>query len=119
LRTTSCEKSAAVRSGVGSAICQRWPPCSVWPSGRQALAWAMAWRTSSSDMPRCDSASGFACTRTAGSDEPSTVTSPTPTICASFCASTVEALSYSADDGSRGEESASAMMGACEGLTLT
>ncbi len=47
------------------------------------------------------------------------MTSPTPATCASFCASTVDALSYSAEDGRRGEDRASAMMGACDGFTFT
>ena len=45
-------------------------------------------------MPYCVSALGCSSTRTAGSDPPPTVTSPTPVTCATFCASTVEAMSY-------------------------
>ena len=53
----------------------------------------MAWRTSSSEIPYCVSAFGSSSTRTAGSDPPPTVTSPTPVTCATFWARTVEARS--------------------------
>jgi hypothetical protein len=60
----------------------------------------------------------LSCTRTAGRELPPTLTSPTPPICAIFCASTVEAMSYSAPCGRFGDDSASARIGDCDGLTL-
>jgi len=56
------------------------------PSGALTLAWVMALRTSSSVRPRLASAAGLTWMRTAGLMLPSTLTRPTPDICASFCA---------------------------------
>jgi hypothetical protein len=57
------------------------------------LALAIARRTSSSAIPYWASAWGCSSTRTAGSDPPPTVTSPTPLTCATFCLSTVDEMS--------------------------
>ncbi len=78
----------------------------------------MTRRTSSSAMPYCDRAFGCSSTRTAGSEPPPTVTSPTPVTCATFCASTVEARSYSWLVVRVFEVSARIMIGACDGLIL-
>ena len=54
----------------------------------------------------------------AGEELPPTLTWPTPFTCASFCASTVDAASYSLPCGRLSEVSAIIMMGASAGLTL-
>ena len=56
-------------------------------------------RTSSSDSPAPASATGSACTRTAGCCPPPTKTCPTPCTWAIFCASTVFAVSNSWGSG--------------------
>ena len=78
----------------------------------------MAVRTSSTDTPRRLSAGGFNSTRTAGSELPPTLTWPTPSSCASFCARMVEAASYIWPRVSVSELSASSITGASAGLTL-
>ncbi len=88
------------------------------PFGRRRFAPLIDWRTWSSEMPYWVSACGCSSTRTAGSEPPPTVTSPTPITCATFCASTVDARSYSSLEVAVFEVSASSMIGACEGLIL-
>ncbi len=51
-------------------------------------------RTDSKLMPYLFSTVGFSSMRTPGSALPPTMTWPTPAICESFCAITVEAASY-------------------------
>ncbi|CFU09182.1 Uncharacterised protein [Bordetella pertussis] len=98
--------------------CQWYWSFSTMPLGRLALALDSAWRTSSSDTPRLASAPGMRLTRTAGSELPPTVTSPTPFTWASFCATMVEARSYSLPWPSVAEVMASVMIGAADGLAL-
>src|SRR4051812_4020994 len=88
------------------------------PLGRSRLAPLIERRTSSSAMPYCISAYGSSSTRTAGSEPPPTVTSPTPVTWATFCASTVEARSYISLVVRVAEVSARIMIGACDGLIL-
>src|SRR5206468_5750667 len=56
------------------------------PLGRSALAFESAARTWSRPMPNLLSTVGFASTRTAGRALPPTLTCPTPSTWASFCA---------------------------------
>gem|GEM_PF-1279378 len=99
-------------------ICQWYWSFSSTPLGRLALALASAVRTSSSDTPRLASAPGSTVTRTAGSELPPTVTSPTPSTCDSFCATMVEARSYIWPWLSVSDVIASVMIGASDGLDL-
>jgi len=69
------------------------PPSSSAPFGRFVFALARAVFTSSRPMPCRFRAVGLSSTRTAGSELPPTVTSPTPSIWAIFCARIVEAAS--------------------------
>ncbi|MNT26639.1 hypothetical protein D3C72_1622300 [compost metagenome] len=82
------------------------------------MALASVVRNWSSDTPWLASAPGSTVTRTAGSELPPTVTSPTPSTCASFCATMVEAMSYNWPWLSVSDVSAKVMMGASDGLDL-
>ena len=57
-------------------------------------------------------------TRTEGSDEPPTVTWPTPCICDTFCIRIVDAESKSAPLGAESEVSPMMAMGASDELTF-
>ena len=85
--------SAAVFAWSFAPICQWLASSSSAPFGRFAfVAWIVV-RICAVLMPYLFKAAGFNSTRTAGSELPPTLTCPTPSICDSFCASTVEAAS--------------------------
>ena len=99
-------------------ISQRWLLTDNWPFGVLALVAAIAVRTCSRPMPYLFSIDGFSSTRTAGSAPPPTSTWPTPRICESDWAITVEAASYIWPLLSDDEVSARIMIGESAGFTL-
>ena len=101
-----------------SSIVQVWSALAKWPLGLFELALASALRTCSRPMLYLLSVVGFTSTRTPGSELPPTVTCPTPSICDSFCARTVEATSYIRPLESVSEVSAMISTGASDGFTF-
>ncbi len=110
--------SEALRAWSLARICQCRSPSSTVPFGRLALVATIAVRTSSSPMPYLYSVAGLSSTRTAGSEDPPTVTCPMPLSCASFCARIVEAASYIWPCVRDSEVSDRIMIGASAGFTL-
>ncbi len=91
--TTSGSYSPAVRSwSLMPMLTARLTPSKV-PIGPTALELAIAVRMSSRLTPMAAMRAGSTRTRIAGCSEPATVTSPTPSTCASRCAITVSAAS--------------------------
>ena len=91
--TTSGSYSMGVRSWpLIPMVTPRLLPSKV-PSGPTALELAMAVRTSSMLTPMAAMRAGSTRTRMAGCSEPATVTSPTPSTCASRCAMMLSAAS--------------------------
>ena len=112
-RYSSTERSWSLASSVEARV----GPSKL-PLAPLTLAAAMALRTSSRPMPAAASASGLACTRTAGRTPPAMLTRPTPLICDSFCATRVSISSWMRGSGSVSEVMARVTMGASAGLTL-
>ena len=93
VRTTSGSYSDAARSWSLMPMVMARPSPSNTPTGPAALELAMEVRTSSMDRPIEASASGLTRTRIAGCSAPLTLTSATPSICASRWATTLSATS--------------------------
>lgn len=88
------------------------------PLGWLTLAWVTTRRTSASVSRCAASAWGSTWMRTAGRWPPATLTSPTPLIWDSFCATRTSIRSRTRGSGSVGDVTASVITGASAGLIL-